>query len=221
MAHRLRVVGIVAVLVGVVFAVGGFYGITQVNAGYDSLEAFSEAQNVELSYNDDGELVDRGSTEGAEEIMDLLTDDWDYSVRKSEFDPDDPLVDTASEYMYQMATIATHVLHGTQTVELPEDVEYNGKTYEAGTYEFDVDGRYWTDFDRQDPIEGPARGLAWTGTAHGLIAELGVGAVTASALQLGMTMSWLMVALGVSILGLGLGLFWVGGAGFDPKGMTS
>ena len=78
--------------------------------------------------------------------------------------------------MYQMATITYHTLHGTQTVVLPEDVTAaDGTVYKAGTYEFPVDGRYWTDFDRTNPIEAKAREQAWTGTAHALIAELGVG----------------------------------------------
>lgn len=42
------------------------------------------------------------------------------------------------------------------------DVEYNGEVLKAGTYEFAVDGCYWADFDRQHPIEGPARAQAWT-----------------------------------------------------------
>ena len=47
--------------------------------------------------------------------MGLLTDDWKYPVVESDLDPSDPLVNTASEYMYQMATISFHTLHGTQT----------------------------------------------------------------------------------------------------------
>ena len=78
-----------------------------------------------------------------------------------------------------MATVAYHTLHSTQTVVLTEPEEYNGKTYPAGEYQVPVDGRYWTGFDRQDPLEGPAREQAWTGTAHALIANLGVGTVTA------------------------------------------
>jgi hypothetical protein len=35
-----------------------------------------------------------------------------------------------------------------------------------------VNGRYWSQFDRLDPLDGPAREQAWTGVAHGLIAEL-------------------------------------------------
>ena len=58
-----------------------------------------------LEYNEDGQLVDRGETEGAEAIM-SLEDEWKYPVVESELDPADPLVNTASEYMYQMATIA-------------------------------------------------------------------------------------------------------------------
>jgi hypothetical protein len=84
--------------------------------GYGSLQAISEQQNVTLEYNDDGQLIDRGETGGAEAIMSLLKDDWQYPVVEGDLDPNDPLVNTASEYMYQMATVTYHVLHGTQTV---------------------------------------------------------------------------------------------------------
>ena len=78
--------------------------------------------------------------------MSLLVDDWQYPVVEGDLDPNDPLVNTATEYMYQMATISYHVLHGTQTVVLDEDVTAeSGEVFPAGEYEFDVDGRYWTD----------------------------------------------------------------------------
>ncbi len=54
-----------------------------------------------------------------------------------------------------MATVSYHVLHGTQTVVLDEDVTAeSGEVFAAGEYEFDVDGRYWTDFDRTQPDRG-------------------------------------------------------------------
>ncbi|MFW6034555.1 MAG: hypothetical protein ACOC9R_05400, partial [bacterium] len=143
-------------------------------------------------------------------IMELLTEEWQYPVVESDFDPNDPLVNTASEYMFQMATVAYHTLHGTQTVVLEEPVEYNGETFEAGTYEFDVDGRYWTDFDRAHPIEGPAREQAWTGTAHALVGELGVGTVTHTTLQLGLALAGLLAGIGGTLVLTGAGLFWVG-----------
>ena len=71
-----------------------------------------------------------------------------------------------------------------------------------------TDGRYWTGFDRTNPIEGAAREQVWTGTAHALIAQLGVGSVTASALQIGLGMAALLAGLGVTILLTGLGLVW-------------
>ena len=55
--------------------------------------------------------------------------DWGYTVNSGDLNPNDPVVNTASEYMYQMATIAYHTLNGTQTVVLTEPVDYNGKTY--------------------------------------------------------------------------------------------
>ena len=61
--------------------------------------------------------------------MRLLTEDWGYPVVESELDPNDPLVNTASEYMYQMAVIGYHVLHGNHEVVLTEDQEYKGKVY--------------------------------------------------------------------------------------------
>src|SRR4029079_11046175 len=135
-------------------------------------------------------------------------DDWKYPVVASDLDPNDPVVNTATEYMYQMATVSYHTLHGTQTVVLDKDVTYNGKLYKAGTYDFDVNGRYWTGFDRENPIEGIARDQAWSGTAHGLIAELGVGTVHHSTLQLGLALSGLIAGLGLTIILAGMGLVW-------------
>jgi len=208
MAKRLRILGIVLAVIGLGFVVGGGVAYSQVQDGYGSLQAFSEAQGVELSYNEDGQLVDRGTTEGADAIMTMLVDDWGYTVVASDLDPNDPLVNTATEYMFQMAIVGYHVMHGTQTVVLDEAVEYNGETFEPGVYEFEVNGRYWTDFDRMHPIEGPARGQAWTGTVHGLFAELGVGTVTHSALQIGLGIAGILAAAGLTFLVTGLGLVW-------------
>ncbi|MFW5933334.1 MAG: hypothetical protein ACOCT8_01240 [Actinomycetota bacterium] len=212
MNKRLRILGAVLAAIGLVFVIGGGVAFSMTQDGYDSLERFSEAQNVTLAYNEDGELIDRGSTEEADAIMELLTEDWGYPVVEADLDPNDPMVNTASEYMYQMATIGYHVLHGTQEVTLDEDVEYDGEVYEAGTYEFDVDGRYWTDFDRTHPIEGQAREQAWTGTVHGLFGELGVGTVTHSALQLALGLAAVLAGIGATLILAGGGLIWVGRA---------
>jgi len=206
----LGLLGIFLIVVGIGYFVGAGVAYSKVQGGYDSLQSFSEEQNVQLNYNDDGQLVDRGTVEGAQAIRSLLEDDWNFPVVESDLDPDDPLVNSATEYMYQMATIAYHTLHGTQTVTLNETVEYNGETFPAGTYEFPVDGRYWTGFDRQHPIEGPAREQAWTGTAHGLIAELGVGTVTHSTLQMGLALAGLFAGVGLVFMLAGGGLIWAG-----------
>jgi len=205
----MRTLGIVLLVMGVGFVAAGGFAYLKVQDGWGALDTYSGAQNVTLSYDDDGNLLDRGTTEGAEAIMTLLTDEWGYEVVDSELDPADPLVNTASEYMFQMATISYHILHGTQTVVLAEDAEYNGEVFPAGTYEFEVDGRYWTDFDRRHPIEGPARSQAWSGTAHGLVAELGVGTVTASTLQLATGVAAIVAGLGAAFILTGLGLMWV------------
>lgn len=223
MFKRLRILGIVLAVIGLGFVTAGGVALVQVQNGYDSLQSFSAAQNVTLTYNDDGQLIDRGTTEGAQAIMTLLTDDWGYPVNQAQLDPDDPLVNTATEYMYQMATVGYHTLHSTQTVVLDEPVEYNGETFEAGTYEFDVDGRYWTDFDRSHPIEGPAREMAWSGVVHGLFGELGVGTATHSALQLGLGLAGAFAGVGALALIAGIGILWAirGREGFEGIEVTA
>jgi hypothetical protein len=221
MNKRLRVLGLVLAVIGLGFLAGGAVAFAKVQDGYDSLQAFSEAQNVALTYNEDGQLIDRGETAGADAIMQLLTEDWNYPVVESDLNPNDPLVNTASEYMFQMATIAYHTLNGTQTVVLDEAVEYNGETFQPGTYEFNVDGRYWTGFDRMHPIEGPAREMAWTGTAHGLIGELGVGTVTHTTLQMGLGLAGLLAGIGGTLILAGAGLVWVGRAATTRPGAAA
>jgi hypothetical protein len=205
---RFSILGAILLVVGAAFIITGAVAYTKVQDGYDSLQAFSEAQNVTLTYNEDGQLTDRGTTEGADAILTLLEDEWQYPVVESDLDPNDPLVNTGTEYMFQMATVGYHVLHGTQEVTLTEDVEYEGEVYPAGTYEVDVDGRYWTDFDRNHPLEGPAREQAWTGTVHGLFGELGVGTVTHSTLQMGLALAALFAGVGLAFMLTGGGVLW-------------
>jgi hypothetical protein len=210
MTSRLRGLGIVLVIIGIGFLIGGGYTLFKTQEGQTSLNRLSAAQNVTLSYNEDGQLVDRGEVEGAQAIMSLLTDDWGYPVAQGDLNPDDPVVNTASEYMYQMATITYHTLHGIQTVVLEEDFTApDGTVYTAGTpYEVPVDGRYWTAFDRENPIDAAVREQAWTGTAHALIAELGVGTATAQLLQLGLGLAALFLGVGATIILTGGGLIW-------------
>ncbi len=209
MSKKLRGLGTVLAVIGAVCLIASGVALYRTQQGMDALQKFSGAQNVTLSYDDDGNLIDRGTTEGADAIMTMLTDEWGYPVLNNELDPDDPVVNTASEYMFQMATIVYHVRNGTQTVVLDQDVEYNGETFAAGTYEFEVDGRYWTDFDRRHPIEGPAREQAWSGTVHGLVGELGVGVVTHTSIQVGYALAGVLATLGLLSLLTGLGMFWV------------
>jgi hypothetical protein len=224
----------------VVFALG-IYGNGKVQSAKNALQAFSSAQNVELSYNSEGVLTDRGTTEGAENIMHLLTGDWGYTV-ESGLDPSDPVVNTRDEYMYQMAVIGYHVLHGVQNVTLGEEVQYNGDGQEgmaanaavytpetwpedpdeilaiiangedavfaAGTYAVPVNGRYWTSFDRTHPLDGPARGQAWSGTAHALFGELGVGVNTAAIAELAQFFVWFVMAFGLGVVVMGGALVW-------------
>ena len=191
MTGRLKGLGLILAVLGLAFMAGGAYTFLRTQEGVRSLQAFSAAQDIKLSYNEQGQRVDSFVEAFSQEILVLHHKDWGY---------------TPTEYMYQMATIAFHTLNGTQTVTLTEPKEYKGQVFPAGDYEFAVDGRYWTDFDRQHPIEGPARDKAWTGTAHALIAELGVGTLTATNLQMGFGIAALFAAIGFTLLVAGIGL---------------
>jgi hypothetical protein len=225
----LGLLGIFLIVVGIGYFIGAGVAYSKVQGGYDSLQSFSEVQNVELTYDEDGNLTDRGTVEGGQAIMSLLEDDWNFPVVDSDMDPNDPLVNTASEYMYQMATISFHTLNGTQVVVLTQDdidaaieseqlaadgtydgvVEaYQGQVIEPGAYEVPVNGRYWTGFTRTDLLDGQARDLAWSGTAHALVAELGVGAATHSTLQLALGVAALLAGLGVVCTVAGIAFIW-------------
>ena len=242
MERRLRILGVVVAVMGLVAVIGGVYGYTRYQGGAAALQGFSQAQNVALTYDDAGQLIDRGSTEEAQGILALLGETWKWPINGAELDPNDPLVDTGTEYMYQMATIAYHTLHGTQNVTLAETVEYDADgdgavapgsptyspatlpegvwdpaiegyveaTFQAGTYAVPVNERYWTEFERSHPLDGPAREQTWTGTVHGLFAELGVGASTASSLEMAMALSFMLIAFGAIFIIAGAGLVWVG-----------
>ena len=241
MQSRLRIIGAVIAVMGVIALLGGAYGYMRAQEGARSLQGFSEAQNVTLTYNDQGQLISRGSPERAAAILALLSDSWKWPVNKGDLNPNDKLVDTGTEYMFQMAIIAYDILEGTQSVTLPERVEYNGdgqegiaadaKVYspatlpggvwdpavegtdkdaifEAGTYVVPVNGRYFTGFNRLHPLDGKAREQAWSGLAHGLFAELGVGATTASVLELATMVAFLVLGFGLIFIVAGLGLVW-------------
>jgi hypothetical protein len=240
MASRLRIIGVVLIIVGIGAWAAAGYAYIRMQSGANALEGFSEAENVTLSYNDQGQLVDRGSTEGADAILELLGNEWKWPIDHGELNPDNPVVNTATEYMYQMATIAHHTLTGTQNVVLSAPVYWDGSAvvdtppadattynggewdpstisqpaiFNPGTYQVPVAGRYYTQFNRLHPLDGPARELAWNGTVHGLFAELGVGATTATSLQLALGIVGITTLMGLGFVIAGGGMIWAAMAG--------
>ena len=150
MNGRLKIIGVMLAVIGLAFIAGGGFAFYKTNQGAQALQAFSAAQNVNLSYNEAGQLG-RPRRDRRRRTRSCRSWSTTGATRSTaaELNPNDPLVNTASEYMYQMATIAYHTLHGTTTVVLDEAVTADdGTVYAAGTYEFATDGRYWTGFDR-------------------------------------------------------------------------
>ena len=80
MKKRFTILGAILMVVGLGFFGGAVYSYGTIQDGYDSLQSFSEAQNVTLSYNEDGQLIDRGTTEGADEILVLLGETWGWPI---------------------------------------------------------------------------------------------------------------------------------------------
>jgi hypothetical protein len=203
---NLKLVGVLFGIAGVALIVVGGLVVYKAQKGKESLQAVYRAQNVIMSYDEDGNFVDRGTIESGDAILKLLIEDWKYPLNRKNLDPNDPLVNTADELMVTYARINYHVIHGTQTIVLDEDVEYEGEIYEAGSHEFDVEGRYWQGFDRNHPLEGPARDLAWTGTAHSLLANLAAGTVSDSLVQFVWFVGILAIGLGATFILGGIGL---------------
>ena len=156
-------------MAGLVLIVGGIFGIglggylyLTANAGLNSLDTVYAVQGRFMTYDEDGNFTDRGTAEGGAKILSLIENDWNFALNRSNLDPEDTLVNTPDELMVQYGIINYHTLHGTQTVVLAEDVEYDGVMYEAGSYDVPVDGRYFSDLDRSHPLEGPVRTQAWS-----------------------------------------------------------
>ena len=208
MEKKLTRLGIVIAVFGLAFFVAAGYAFIRVQEGQRTLTAFSAAQNVQLAYNDQGQLLDHGDAAAAAGIMDLLTKDWGYAVNPADFNPADPTVNTASEYMYQLATITEHTL--SSTVTLPADItDANGNIVAHAGDKVAVDGRYYADFNFANPVDSVVRGLAWSPLPLSLIGQLGVGAVTATTLQMGFAMVGLLLAVGFGFELAGFGFVWV------------
>ncbi|HLE47523.1 MAG TPA: hypothetical protein VI818_04430 [Candidatus Thermoplasmatota archaeon] len=208
---RLRILGFAVGVAGLGLAGAGFlYGLPQANDGLDSAQAMYEAQGVTLTYNENGQLVDRGTPEGAQKILDLLEKDFAYPVDHEDLDPKDPLVNTRSELMYEYATITYHVLHTSVPVKLVQadvPITYGGTTYaEPGTYNITVE-HYYAHLNRTNPIERQLRD-AWSPLALGLTSALAGAHANQAAGELAQATTLGIGGIGLLFAGAGAGLVW-------------
>jgi len=180
------------------------------NAGKTSLQAVYKAQHINMEYDENGNFIDRGTIKDGSAILSLLTNDWQFPLKKSSLDPKDPLVNTPDETMVQYARITYHTLHSTVKVTLDKDAEYKGETFTAGAYDFPINGRYWQDFNRAHPIEGLARNMAWSPTVLGLLASLQAGFASHTLVELVWYIGLLIIGLGMTFLFGGLGFAYAG-----------
>ena len=56
MTGRMRILGVVLAIFGLAFLAGGGYAFLRTQEGVRSLQAFSAAQDVKLTYNEQGQL---------------------------------------------------------------------------------------------------------------------------------------------------------------------
>ena len=208
MEKKLTRLGVVIAVFGLAFFVAAGYAFVKTQEGQRALNAFSASQGVTLAYNDQGQLLDHGDPAAAATIMNLLTNDWGYTVNQADFNPNDPIINTPSEYMYQMATISEHTL--SSTVTLPADIkDANGNVVAHAGDKVAVNARYYANFNFANPIDSAVRGLAWSPLPLALIGQLGVGAVTATSLQMGIALTGMFAAVGFMFVFSGIGLAWV------------
>ena len=140
------------------------------------------AQDVALSYNDDGQLVDRGSTEGAAAILALLSDDWKWPVVSEDLNPDDPVTNTGDRvhvpdghhrppHAHRHAdgrADGARVLGRRRRRRAARSVrttytggEWDPSTageaaiFQPGVYQVPVANRYYTQFNRPPPARRP------------------------------------------------------------------
>lgn len=220
--NRTLVVGIVIGLAGLGVAGAGFlYGYPQARDGLDAAQAMYEAQGVTLSYNAEGQLIDRGTPAGAQAILDLLEKDFQYPVNHKDLDPKDPLVNTRTELMYEYATITYHVLHTSVPVRLSEaqvPITYRGITYsEPGTYNITLE-HYYAHLDRTNPIERQLR-EAWSPLAMSLTSALAGAHANQAAGELARATTLGMAGIGLLFALLGAGMVWISlGPASPPRG---
>lgn len=215
--NRTLIVGIVLSVAGLCVAGAGFlYGYPQARDGLESAQALYEAQGVVLSYNDNGQLIDRGTPEGAQKIMDLLEKDFKYPVNHDNFDPKDPLVNTRDELMYEYATITFHVLNTAVPVTLTASdvpISYRGVDYtEPGTYNITLE-HYYAHLDRTNPIERQLR-TAWSPLAMSLTSALAGAHANQAAGEIARATTLGMGGIGLLFTLAGAGLIWMS---LDPS----
>ncbi len=69
------VAGLVLVIGGIIGIVLGGYLWIKADAGLESLDAVYAAQNRVMTYNDEGQFIDRGTVEAGDAILSLIEDD--------------------------------------------------------------------------------------------------------------------------------------------------
>lgn len=217
---RVRLLGVFLLLAGLTLAgVGFLYGLPQAEDGLDSAQAMYKEQGVTLTYNEDGELTDRGTPEGAQAIMDLLEKDFDYPVDHGNFDPDDPLIDTRDELMFEYATITYHVLHTAVPVTLGEEdvpITYRDVTYtEPGTYNITLE-HYYAHLDRTNVIERQLR-TAWSPLALSLTSALAGAHANQAAGELARMTSLGFGGLGLLVAATGAAVAWASYGTTGPR----
>ena len=212
MLNRTMIVGIVLGTAGLVVAgVGFLYGYPQARDGLDSAQAMYEEQGVTLSYNEQGQLVDGGKPENAQKILDLLEKDFRYPVNHDNLDPDDPLVNTRDELMYEYATITYHVLRTSVPVTLTAadvPITYRDVTYtEPGTYNITLE-HYYAHLDRTNPIERQLR-AAWSPLAMSLTSALAGAHANQATGELARATTLGMGGIGLLFALAGAGMVWI------------
>ncbi len=78
MKNLTRLISFGVLALALVIMAVGVVNMQKANEGLQSLDAVYAAQGIELSYNEDGQLIDRGTTEEADAIKSMMVDEWKF-----------------------------------------------------------------------------------------------------------------------------------------------
>jgi len=89
------------IITGVGCIAAGGAVVFKAQEGLQSLQAVYRAQNIQMSYDEQGNFIDRGTVEDGNAILNLLAEDWQYPLNRKNLLRNHELYNPYSLYLYE------------------------------------------------------------------------------------------------------------------------